>query len=115
GFAAHRGARASLRLPRGLARRGSSRRLATPDVPQVVGVHQPGRESLWHRWGGQVTSHPGRYLVLGVAGLAVLALPIFRPRLGPPDNGTQAESLTTRRAYDLLADGFGAGFNGPLL
>ena len=109
GFAGHKVDQTSLHLPRWLTR---SRRLAA----RSNGVHQtPGRESLWHRWGAQVAAHPWRYLILGVSALALLTAPIFSLRLGSPDNGTQAESLTTRRAYDLLADGFGAGFNGPLL
>jgi RND superfamily putative drug exporter len=94
--------------------RDRSRRLAARNAYPTGGVHQPGRESLWHRWGAQVTAHPWRYLILGVAALGLLTAPVLSLRLGSPDNGTQAESLTTRRAYDLLADGFGPGFNGPL-
>ena len=73
------------------------------------------RETLWHRWGRQVSAHPWRYLTLGVVVLGLASAPALSLRLGWPDNGTQSESMTTRRAYDLLADGFGDGFNGPLL
>ena len=73
------------------------------------------RETLWHRWGRQVSAHPWRYLTLGVVVLGLATAPALSLRLGWPDNGTQSESVTTRRAYDLLADGFGDGFNGPLL
>ncbi|HEV7758546.1 MAG TPA: MMPL family transporter, partial [Acidimicrobiales bacterium] len=112
GFAGHKVDQTSLRVPRWLGGRKGSQRLAVSRSD----VHQtPGRESLWHRWGAQVAAHPWRYLILGVAALALLTAPLFSLRLGSPDNGTQAESLTTRRAYDLLADGFGPGFNGPLL
>jgi putative drug exporter of the RND superfamily len=62
-----------------------------------------------------VSAHPWRYLVGGVLALVVLAAPVFSMRLGMTDNGTNPTSMTTRRAYDLLADGFGPGFNGPLL
>src|SRR6266508_3249767 len=72
----------------------------------------PERESVWHRWGRQVSAHPWRYLAIGVAVLSVATAPLFSMRLGWPDHGTQPEDMTTRRAYDLLADGFGAGFNG---
>jgi RND superfamily putative drug exporter len=109
GFAGRKVAGNGLRLP-GRNRSGEPRRLAAPDVHQT-----PGRESLWHRWGNQVTAHPWRYLVSGVAVLVVLTAPALSLRLGSPDNGTQSESLTTRQAYDLLANGFGAGFNGPFL
>jgi RND superfamily putative drug exporter len=98
GFAGHK--IDALRLP-GL--RGRAARSAAP------------RETVWHRWGRHVTGRPWRYLIGSVVLLAVLAAPLFSLRLGMTDNGTSPESLTTRRAYDLLADGFGPGFNGPLL
>jgi RND superfamily putative drug exporter len=47
--------------------------------------------------------------------LVVIALPMFSIRLGVADQGNDPTSLTTRRAYDLLAKGFGPGFNGPIL
>jgi RND superfamily putative drug exporter len=53
--------------------------------------------------------------VAGVAILLVLAAPALDMRQGTSDSGNDPTSLTTRRAYDLLADGFGKGFNGPLL
>jgi putative drug exporter of the RND superfamily len=87
--------------------------LRLPGVRGGAGI--PGRESMWHRWGRQVSAHPWRYLVGGVLALGLLAAPVFGMRLGMTDNGTNPTSMTTRRAYDLLADGFGPGFNGPLL
>ncbi len=80
-----------------------------------AGAGVPGRESMWHRWGRQVSAHPWRYLVSGVLVLGLLAAPAFAMRLGMTDNGASPQSLTTRQAYDLLADGFGPGFNGPLV
>jgi RND superfamily putative drug exporter len=74
-----------------------------------------GRETIWHRWGRQVSAHPWRYLLASVAVLGLLTVPLFSLRLGMTDNGTSPESLTTRRSYDLLAEGFGPGFNGPLV
>ena len=47
--------------------------------------------------------------------MAVVAVPFFSIRLGNSDAGNDPKSTTTRQAYDLLADGFGQGFNGPLL
>jgi RND superfamily putative drug exporter len=72
-------------------------------------------ETVWHRWGRHVSDRPWRYLLGTGALLLVLAAPLTSLRLGMTDNGTSPESLTTRRAYDLLADGFGPGFNGPLI
>jgi RND superfamily putative drug exporter len=79
------------------------------------GAGVPGRESLWHRWGRQVSAHPWRYLTGGVLALGLLAAPAAAMRLGMTDNGVSPASLTTRQAYDLVADGFGAGTNGPLV
>jgi RND superfamily putative drug exporter len=89
--------------------------LRLPGMRASAGINGPGRESIWHRWGRQVSVHPWRYLALGTIVLGLLAAPVFSLRLGWPDNGTQSEDLTTRRSYDLLAEGFGPGFNGPLL
>jgi putative drug exporter of the RND superfamily len=80
-----------------------------------AGAGIPGRESLWHRWGRQVSAHPWRYLIGGALALCLLAAPAFSMRLGMTDNGASPTSMTTRQSYDLLADGFGPGFNGPLL
>jgi putative drug exporter of the RND superfamily len=100
GFAGHKIDR--VRLP-GLRRVGQA---------PVNGV---ARETFWHRWGRQVSAHPWRYFASGALVLGVLTVPVFSMRLGMTDNGTAPESLTTRQAYDLLAEGFGPGFNGPLI
>ncbi len=70
---------------------------------------------LSHRWAGLVTRHPVVALTASVAGLAVLALPVLDARFGLPDEGTYPADTTQRQAYDLTAEGFGPGFNGPLL
>ena len=54
-------------------------------------------------------------MAAGVGVLGLLALPVFGLRLGFSDEGNFPEESTTRKAYDLLAEGFGPGFNGPLL
>jgi len=89
--------------------------LRVPGMAASAGLATSGRESMWHRWGRQVSAHPWRYLMIGALSLGVLTAPVLGLRLGMPDNGTQSDTMTTRRAYDLLSDGFGAGFNGPLL
>ncbi|HEY8471642.1 MAG TPA: MMPL family transporter [Natronosporangium sp.] len=74
-----------------------------------------GRPSLGTRWVRMVTRRPAT--VLAVVGLAMLALaiPVTSMRLGLPDEGSMPEDTTQRKAYDLIAEGFGAGFNGPLM
>ena len=66
------------------------------------------------RWARFVTTHPVPVLAVAVAGLLVAAVPALDLRLGLPDDGTAPAGTTQRQAYDLLADGFGPGINGPL-
>ena len=72
-------------------------------------------ETVWHRFARHVSLHPWRYLIAGATSLIVLALPLFSLELGMADNGNSPETMTTRRSFDLLAKGFGPGFNGPLV
>ncbi|WP_406429759.1 MMPL family transporter [Streptomyces sp. NBC_01589] len=66
------------------------------------------------RWSAFVERHPKLLGVAAAAVMLVLALPTFSLHLGTSDQGNNASSSTTRQAYDLLADGFGPGVNGPL-
>ncbi|WP_405809080.1 MMPL family transporter [Streptomyces sp. NBC_01520] len=66
------------------------------------------------RWAGFVLRRPVPVLLAGIAGLGVLALPVADLQMGMPGEEAKPTSTTERRAYDALADGFGAGFNGPL-
>jgi RND superfamily putative drug exporter len=75
---------------------------------------KPLRETFWYRWSHLIQAHPWRSLLAGLVLLGMLAVPVFSLRLGFSDEGNFAEDTTTRQAYDLLADGFGPGFNGPL-
>ncbi|PXY19521.1 MMPL family transporter [Prauserella muralis] len=74
-----------------------------------------GPESVGRRWGRFVIRRRVAVLVVSVAGLGVLALPALDLRLGLPDGSQAAADSTQRKAYDLLSEGFGPGFNGPLL
>jgi RND superfamily putative drug exporter len=69
----------------------------------------------WHRWGAHVGRHAAMYAVGSTLLLLALAAPVSALRLGFPDEGTMPQSRTERRAYDLIADGFGPGANGPLV
>ncbi|SOD72182.1 RND superfamily putative drug exporter [Jatrophihabitans sp. GAS493] len=66
------------------------------------------------RWSKLVTAKPWLTLVVGVVGIGIIALPVLDLNLGLPDDSSKPASTTERRAYDLLTEGFGAGFNGPL-
>ncbi|MFE7756739.1 MMPL family transporter [Streptomyces sp. NPDC057429] len=67
------------------------------------------------RWARFVLRKPVWVLLAGVIGLGVIAVPAASLEMGLPDDGSQPRSTTQRQAYDLLSDGFGPGFNGPLL
>ncbi|WP_333737487.1 MMPL family transporter [Streptomyces sp. IBSBF 2806] len=66
------------------------------------------------RWSAFVERHPRLLGALALVVIAVLALPTLSLRLGTSDQGNAPRSATTRQAYDLLAEGFGPGVNGPL-
>lgn len=82
-------------------------------------IHRRGAASSagrgWQRWGRHVANHAWVYAVGVTALLLALTAPVLSLNLGFPDDGTQPVSQTQRRAYDLMADGFGPGINGPLV
>jgi RND superfamily putative drug exporter len=84
-------------------------------VNRVLGIGRGrAKTPLGRRWVTFVTAHPVPVLVSGLAILCAVALPALHMRLGLPDGGSKPTSMTERRAYDLLTDAFGPGFNGPL-
>jgi uncharacterized membrane protein YdfJ with MMPL/SSD domain len=109
-------------------------------VPAVLGLAgerlrpEPGRPRRssrarrWHRrrpwqerrgrwglaWAGLIGRRPAAVLVLCVAALVVIALPARHARLGLPGNDSQPAASTQHQSYELLAKGFGAGFNATL-
>jgi RND superfamily putative drug exporter len=72
-------------------------------------------QSAWYRWSRVIQRRPWPPLIIGLAVLLLLTIPLFSLRLGFADAGNRPTNDTTRRAYDLMTEGFGAGFNGPLL
>jgi putative drug exporter of the RND superfamily len=75
-------------------------------------VEQAG--AFWRRWAEGLGRRPLIPAVLVLAVIGVLALPVVSFRTGLPDASTDPQSSTTYQAYQLLAKGFGPGFNGPL-
>ncbi|MFD3781472.1 MMPL family transporter [Streptomyces sp. NPDC058612] len=67
------------------------------------------------RWARFVLRRPVMVLLAGVIGLGIIAIPASKLEMGLPDDGAQPVSTSQRQAYDLLSDGFGPGFNGPLM
>ncbi|MFQ6141744.1 MMPL family transporter [Streptomyces seoulensis] len=78
-------------------------------------ARKPARPNMGTRWASFVVRRPVAVLLLGVVGLGAAAVPAASLELGLPDDGSQPVSTTQRRAYDLLSEGFGPGFNGPLM
>ncbi len=76
---------------------------------------KPLERTLAYRWSRLIQHRPWPAVILGLVVLIGLALPFFSLRLGFSDAGNGGTDKTTRRAYDLLAEGFGPGSNGPLL
>ncbi|HST38280.1 MAG TPA: MMPL family transporter [Conexibacter sp.] len=72
------------------------------------------KPTLGSRWVALVTRHRVPAVVLTVVALGACAIPVLDMRLGASDDSTAAPGNTNREAYDLLSDGFGPGFNGPL-
>ncbi len=69
----------------------------------------------WARWGRMITRHPLIAIACFIALLAVLIVPLFALELGQEDIGATPTDTQERQAYDLIAAGFGPGYNGPLL
>ncbi|MBT1093522.1 MMPL family transporter [Streptomyces sp. Tu102] len=100
-----------------LARAGRiGRALQTRKPGRLARRRDPAADDAgWRRWIGHVSRHPVPYAV-GAAGLLLTAtLPVLGLRVGLPDDGSLPQSRTERRAYDLVAEGFGPGTNGPLV
>ncbi|MEN8655757.1 MMPL family transporter [Streptomyces sp. 21So2-11] len=73
------------------------------------------KPNMGTRWARFVLRRPVAVLLTGVIGLGIIAIPASSLEMGLPDDGSQPVSTTQRKAYDLLSDGFGPGFNGPLM
>ncbi|MER5847973.1 MMPL family transporter [Streptomyces sp. NPDC002012] len=80
-----------------------------------AGNRPEAKPNMGTRWARFVLRKPVWVLLVGVIGLGAIAVPAASLEMGLPDDGSQPTSTTQRRAYDLLSDGFGPGFNGPLM
>jgi putative drug exporter of the RND superfamily len=108
--------------PRG-ARKGRLGRRRTPaaaaNAPAVVNgangapVTAPSH-SVWRRWSLIVQARPWPLAIVSLAVMVLLLVPVFAMRLDSSDAGNDPASTSSRHAFDLLAQGFGPGFNGPL-
>jgi RND superfamily putative drug exporter len=76
---------------------------------------KPVERTLPYRWSHFIQARPWPAVIAGTLLLLLLAVPLLSLRLGFSDEGNSPEDTSTRKAYDLLATGFGPGFNGPLV
>jgi RND superfamily putative drug exporter len=93
--------------PRVLSRRERRRISESGPVAEAV------TSGLWYRWSRSIERQSALRAAVSLLVVVVVALPVLTLRLGLDDAGTDPASTTTRQAYDLLAQGFGPGFNGP--
>ncbi|HEY5025000.1 MAG TPA: MMPL family transporter [Acidimicrobiales bacterium] len=95
--------------PRVLSRRQKA--TLAKNGPRIVGT---GSKGFWPRWADIVRRRPALPAGIALVLIVIIALPFFSLRLGSADQGNDPVGSTTRQAYDMLARGFGPGFNGPL-
>jgi RND superfamily putative drug exporter len=89
-------------------------RLKVPFLPAIDDSDAAREKTLIARWGRFVTGRAKIVFPVVLIGILALAATSGLVRLGVGDQGTQPTEQTARRAYDLLAEGFGPGFNGPI-
>jgi len=92
----------------------AGRRIGEAGRRRAAGDADDARPGFWMRWVQQVQRRPAVTAIAATALMLVLATPALGLRLASSDAGNDPASHTTRKAYDLLAKGFGPGFNGPL-
>ncbi|MCX5561154.1 MMPL family transporter [Streptomyces sp. NBC_00038] len=90
--------------------RSSSRKPARTKTTVSTALKPPAAE----RWAAFVLRRPWKVLIFSVLGLGVIALPATKLELGLPDDSSKPTATTERKAYDMLTESFGPGFNGPL-
>jgi RND superfamily putative drug exporter len=105
-----------IRKPSRLRRRGRAAAAAATAPATAAPSPAPASASrgFWVRWSGTIERHPWPGAIAGLAIMLTLCSPALALRLGNSDAGNNSSGQTSRQAFDLLAKGFGPGFNGPL-
>ena len=89
-------------------------RLKVPFLPKLDDSEEAREKTLVARWGRFVTANAKVVFPVVLVLIIAVGATSLLVRLGAADQGTQPTAQTSRRAYDLLAEGFGAGFNSPI-
>ncbi|RSS18196.1 MMPL family transporter [Streptomyces sp. WAC05458] len=90
------------------------RRIGPPRAKRPRGEDDRPKQAMGVRWARFVVRRPVAVLLGGIALLGVIAVPAASLEMGLPGDESKPASTTQRRAYDLVAEGFGPGYNGPL-
>ena len=98
-----------------LSRRQRARAAQAGLADTVARSAVPEGGQVWSRWSRALSRGPAAAGGAALVVVVLLGVPFLSQRLAFSDQGNDPQGTTTRQAYDLLADGFGAGFNGPLL
>jgi putative drug exporter of the RND superfamily len=110
---------ARLARPSRRARRRAEQAVTQAGEPVVVAAaatgDTPAAGGTWLRWSMFVERHPRKIAAVSAIVMLAIAAPAVALRLGSSDASNDPSSQTTHKAYELLAQGFGQGFNGPLL
>ncbi|XVQ06577.1 MMPL family transporter [Spirillospora sp. CA-255316] len=93
----------------------TGRRVIGGRIPGLRGGAAGPSGPLGQRWARFIVRRPLPVLLLSIVGMGVIAAPTLDLRLGLPGDEIKPAHTTQRQAYDLLTEGFGAGFNGPLM
>ena len=97
------------------AHRLGRRRAPATGVDGAGNALTASRRPSWRRWSKTVKAHPWPLAITSLALMIALLVPVLAMRLDSSDAGNDSASTSSRHAFDLLAQGFGPGFNGPLL
>lgn len=95
--------------------RKMQRRIAVQHKKGIIHHEDVNRQTMWYRLGEHITKYRKTFLVGALAVVVLLAWPMSHLELGLPTDETAAKGSSQREAYDLLAKGFGDGYNAPLL
>ena len=93
----------------------AGKRVDSLRVPFLHSTEGVDTKSGWFKLSQAIQRRPLPYLLVAAPLLVIMALPLFSMRVGFSDNGNNPASYHSRRAFDLLKEGFGPGFNGPLM
>jgi RND superfamily putative drug exporter len=86
------------------------------DRLRVPGLHSSvQRRGIWWRWSRYVQERPVRLMGIGLVVVVVAGVPLLKMRVGSPDASQQPASYSTHKAYTMLSQGFGPGYNGPFV